>query len=441
MSLQVWLPLTGHLNNQGLGNVTVTNNSATVDNNGKIGKCYSFNGSNQYLNNTNFEFDTSTDYSTAFWVYFTALPTGTNARPIAICKNASSAYADTVFSISIDYINNGSQGKFAIIDGGAVVYYDYSFATGIWYHIALTKQGNTKKLYMNGQLLTTFSFGGSTRSYKYLFIGGVPTNSRILNGKLNDVRIYDHALSAKEVKELSKGLVLHYPLSNNGCGELITDDTIEYDTSGYNYHGTRGGIFSYNTDSIRYNVCSEFSGSQYVIIGKQLYGIRDAVTVNIWAYKDNWDTKCGTFFSGIQSGGYGWQVNSTNFKCYCGTGATSNTYLQVALTTNTLSSGWHMFSFTYDGKVLRTYIDAIAKGTYTGSVQAPIFFADSSGMFVGAEAGTSATVPNSDYFTGKISDCRIYGTALSADDIKELYNTAASLANNGTLFAYDFVEA
>jgi len=37
MALQVWLPLNGNLNNQGLSNVTVTNNGATVDNNGKIG--------------------------------------------------------------------------------------------------------------------------------------------------------------------------------------------------------------------------------------------------------------------------------------------------------------------------------------------------------------------------------------------------------------------
>jgi hypothetical protein len=35
-----------------------------------------------------------------------------------------------------------------------------------------------------------------------------------LKGYLNDVRIYNHCLSPKEVKEISKGLVLHYPMNN-----------------------------------------------------------------------------------------------------------------------------------------------------------------------------------------------------------------------------------
>ena len=42
MSLQIWLPLNGNLNNQGLTNISVTNNGATINDNGKIGKCYSF---------------------------------------------------------------------------------------------------------------------------------------------------------------------------------------------------------------------------------------------------------------------------------------------------------------------------------------------------------------------------------------------------------------
>ena len=45
MSLQVWLPLTKDLRQQGLSNVTVTNNGATFNSAGKLGGCYSFNGS------------------------------------------------------------------------------------------------------------------------------------------------------------------------------------------------------------------------------------------------------------------------------------------------------------------------------------------------------------------------------------------------------------
>jgi hypothetical protein len=31
---------------------------------------------------------------------------------------------------------------------------------------------------------------------------------------MNDFRIYDHALSTKEVEEIAKGLVLHYKLDD-----------------------------------------------------------------------------------------------------------------------------------------------------------------------------------------------------------------------------------
>ena len=48
MALQIWLPLNGNLDNNGLSNITVTNYGATVDDNGKIGKCYSFDGTDDY---------------------------------------------------------------------------------------------------------------------------------------------------------------------------------------------------------------------------------------------------------------------------------------------------------------------------------------------------------------------------------------------------------
>ena len=47
MSLVVWLPLNGNLENQGCCPIEVVNNGATIDNNWKIGSCYAFNGSSK----------------------------------------------------------------------------------------------------------------------------------------------------------------------------------------------------------------------------------------------------------------------------------------------------------------------------------------------------------------------------------------------------------
>ena len=49
MSLQVWLQLDGDLDNRGLRDISVINNGASIDDNGKTGKCYSFDGMDDYL--------------------------------------------------------------------------------------------------------------------------------------------------------------------------------------------------------------------------------------------------------------------------------------------------------------------------------------------------------------------------------------------------------
>ena len=69
MALQVWLPLNGTLENKGLSNVTVTNNGATVDNNGKIGKCYSFDGSDDKITLSSHPASGKTAITVACWCY------------------------------------------------------------------------------------------------------------------------------------------------------------------------------------------------------------------------------------------------------------------------------------------------------------------------------------------------------------------------------------
>jgi hypothetical protein len=76
-------------------------------------------------------------------------------------------------------------------------------------------------------------------------------------------------------------------------------------------------------------------------------------------------------------------------------------------------------------------------GTTNTNTNTPIGY-NTNYMFIGAEsAETSCSGP---YFDGSISDFRIYSTALSAEDVKELYNTSAIICDNGTVMAYSLEE-
>jgi len=71
------------------------------------------------------------------------------------------------------------------------------------------------------------SKGSYTTAVSNFYIGG--TSSYYLNGYMNDVRYYNHALNSTEVKEIAKGLILHYPLNrcNYGQENLLLNSNVE----------------------------------------------------------------------------------------------------------------------------------------------------------------------------------------------------------------------
>lgn len=549
MSLRVWLPLNGSLKNQGLTDITITNNNATINNNGKIGQCYAFNGSNNYIRiNYNFY---NIQYSVSAWVYSTSA----SAIQTVCCNRTATGSGFSIFLIG---------GKLRIDPGGNNTQWttNYTYPINTWFHLCVTYDGTKVSYYINGEFKESSnrtinsSYWGNVTS-----IGASQVNnssySNYLNGRLNDVRIYDHCLSQKEIEEIAKGLVLHYKLDTveqdyatnlvtsltsggqtivdgnkiitsgtnadtyftinlsesivNGTSYIISCDAIVpegtcwtfplgkqantvlsfqiynghnifpftandiewgtnrifmddggspnsarstgvqtelfnfcvtkvgfiQDTSGYNNNGTIVGNIELDTNTIKYSHSIKKINGQYIRVDKRPVECmpKDAITVNLWQYATTWSNPISCTEGG------GWNFENTNsgirFPVYIsGVGyKVAQSSLMPASTLN----AWHMLTGTMDANNVKIYYDGEEVGTVaTGSTNG-IGYANNY-IFIGGEASGNSISPASSSYVGNISDVRIYATALTPNQIKELYHTSAAIDNNSNVYAREVIE-
>ncbi len=87
---------------------------------------------------------------------------------------------------------------------------------------------------------------------------------------------------------------------------------------------------------------------------------------------------------------------------------------------------WHHVAGTYDGAMIRLYIDGavVAQQAASGALGGT-----SDPLFIGTKSTTAAA---GDYFNGKIDDVRIYGHGLTAAEVKNVYDEAALSTVNVT---------
>ncbi len=207
MALQVWLPLNGDLKNKGCADVTVTNNGAVIDNDGKIGKCYNFVEKSMTfptpLNKTLYNF------SVAGWVNLNQGYTLNYGFHIISFNQAYGRICISKDGAAVRVLlNNGNNIAVSSASPDSFVTY------GVWHHYVVTFNNGTVCIYIDGELnakrVTNVNY--ITYSVDNLTIGTY--GGEKCNGKLNDFRLYDHCLSPKEVKEIAQGLVLHYKLDD-----------------------------------------------------------------------------------------------------------------------------------------------------------------------------------------------------------------------------------
>ena len=621
MSLRVWLPLTKDLSNNGLSeyDIGMFRGTETYNANGKLGKCFYANGVNTIkVYKIIPDFYKYTGYSLCAWFYIEARNTVHSGSGIISAGN----WNNQVLNLAVSDWSTDHYTKLRVSGTSWGYTYNYNFNLNTWYHVVVSSDGVKTYAYVNGTLIgdTVTGFLPSSIEGNDICIGGATYyNGMQFFGRINDVRIYDHALSPKEVSEIAKGLVTHYTLGDKPCDNLLKysrvtsknqallgstvsgawtskltivnkdgydsyyyptdqsstwfasgfwynasleanttytysawvyftasasfnftslghfqvynasstasdkshediasariyepstiqantwtkirltfttnslanssfqiypryainanvgdlyfrdcklekgdkptywipnyadieyplmgyDSTIIYDSSGYNYHGTKSGDITNNSDTPRYSASTQFVDNTSTVTITPCFSVGQTMaelSASTWFKTNTLNSTAPNLWSlGENAFARIRLANATSLWYYIRVGSTQVSATFAAGKTLT-DDTWHHVVLTFKNGVVTVYLDSIQIGTTDHSATATYLTCNSAGT-TWHLGGYTATAEK---LRGSLSDFRLYTTCLSADAVKQLYNTPVSIANNGSMLTQgEFVE-
>ena len=183
----------------GINNGILKNNCPSISPSwviGKIGNALSFNGSSNNVsvnNSANLNFTTS--MSVSAWIKWNIVPSTGMAYATIVNKNGDSQYR-------LQHNATNSKFEFGIKTntGGSYLTSITTPTDGVWYHLVGTWDGAFVKIYVNGVLeQTTGRTGVIPGSSVPLKIGSSSLDARWFNGIIDEVNLWDRALSQEEV--------------------------------------------------------------------------------------------------------------------------------------------------------------------------------------------------------------------------------------------------
>jgi hypothetical protein len=216
-------PFTGNANDvSGNGNNgNVNDASLTIDRYGNANKAYDFDGINDFIEIASLNV---TNLSISAWVNVDTFSTNSSGGFGGIVSTLFGPFY-TGYELRID-----ETGFSTFVMGGNGSWYhntdNNSIQLNAWYHLVATWDGTTSKLYINDTLIQSISVPFFTNNGSALMIGtrGNYTNGGWLNGQLDDIGIWDRALTPQEITSLSNS-------NTNSCG-LINSVTLTANPQG-----------------------------------------------------------------------------------------------------------------------------------------------------------------------------------------------------------------
>jgi hypothetical protein len=235
---------------------------------GKFGKALKFNGSSDYLAAPDSEsLDINGDQlSIAAWVNGEDWPAANHIVRKIADTGTSAIYMIRVQPDTVRVYLSTSAGE-TIVQGTTVL------PTNEWVHLALTYDGTEARIYVNGQLDVSSNVSGEvSESNNELRIGrGEPAGYFV--GMIDDVRLYNHALTESELLSAMEGSGAEYPFAhgpNPANGALHPETWVNISWRAGDYAVSHDVYIGDNFDDVNNGAEGTFQGNQagtFIVVG------------------------------------------------------------------------------------------------------------------------------------------------------------------------------
>ncbi|MFA7171214.1 MAG: DUF2341 domain-containing protein [Candidatus Paceibacterota bacterium] len=312
-----------------------------------------------------------------------------------------------------------SSGNYGDKDSGKFI------ADGIWHNVILVYNGSYIRFYVDGiKTPNEFSQTGTLNiNTNDVYIGNRGTLDRGFQGSIDDVRIYNRALSEDEIEQLylegeatglydNSGLVGSWHFSE-GAG------TTAYDTSGSANHGTltNGPTWTTNKEGEAGKAMSFDGVDDYVDCGNdESLRITNNLAVSFWFKNESTPDLRDVYIGRYQVNNEKrvWAISYTGgiISYWSKDGAVGVGTSNLAVEPNV----WYHFTATFESGLVKQYLNGELKSTNDISATVDYLYDTDTKLVIGArDEGVSYFLP------ADIDSVRIYNRALSEDEIRQLY--------------------
>jgi hypothetical protein len=378
---------------------------------GKFGKAISFNGTSSCASVPNTaDLQLNGPFSLEAWVK----PTNVTQWAPIFFKESESFYGYSLFfgafeAGHVQGYTSKKAGEYAEVESPE------KLTANTWAQVAMTSDGTTLRLYVNGKQVDTGPASAVMESKGPLLIGCAKNFGEFFAGSIDNARVYNRTLTAAEVEANKSAAVTPPPPPppggataaysfNEGAGTAINDSA-----------GSHNGTVAFPTwIEGKFGKAIQFDGEGTCVsvpnsVDLQLSG---SFTLEAQVNPANTTQEFAPIFFKESESFYGYSLFFGAFEAGHIQGYVADKpweYTEVESPEKLVANTWTDVAMTSDGTTLRLYVNG--KQTDTASAKAAM---ESKGpLLIGCGKSLGA-----EFFKGKIDNVRIYPRALSGAEIE-----------------------